>query len=147
MNFMFFMVGGLYILAFAMFCFSPVYHVKIGAVLFYALWIIIFVLIVLAFPVVYYQEVTDIKQLVAKTKHCYIREILLENQLQQSPVNDIGRLSIIMRNYCISIVLNTPNYPDSGKAAAFFSTVGVIINFAASIATVLEYQGIHLFNT
>ena len=140
------MVGGLYILAFAMFCFSPVYHVKIGAGLFYALWIIIFVLIVLAFPVICYQKVDDIKRLVAKTKHCYIHEILLENQLQQSPINDIERLSIIMRNYCISIVLNTPNYPVSGKANAFFSAVGVIINFAASIATVLQYQGIQLYN-
>ena len=146
LNLMFFMVGGLYILAFAMFCFSPVYHVKIGAGLFYFLWIIIFVFIVLAFPIICYQKVNDIKRLVAKTKHCYIHEILLENQLQQSPINDIERLTIIMRNYCISVVLNTPNYPVSGKANAFFSTVGVIINFAASIATVLQYQGIQLFN-
>ena len=146
LNFMFFMAGGLYILAFATFCFSPVYHVKIGAGLFYALWIVIFVFIVLAFPAICYQEVADIKRLVTKTKFCYIHEILLENQLQQSPINDIARLSILMRNYCISIVLDTPNYPDSGKATAFFSTVGVIINFAASIATVLEYQGIRLFN-
>ena len=146
LNLMFIMVGGLYILAFAMFCFSPVYHVKIGAGLFYALWIIIFVLIVLAFPVICYQKVDDIKRLVTKTKHCYIHEILLENQLQQSPINDIERLSIIMRNYCISIVLNTPSYPVSGKANTFFSAVGVIIYFAASIATVLQYQGIQLFN-
>lgn len=147
LNLMFFMTGGLYILAFATFCFSPVYHVKIGAGLFYALWTIIFVLIVLAFPVICYRKVVDIKRLVAKTKHCYIHEILLENQLQQSSINDMGRLSIIMRNYCISIVLNTPNYPASGKANAIISAVGIIINFAASIATVLEYQGIRLFNT
>ena len=146
LNLMFFIVGGLYILAFAVFCFSPVYHVKIGAGLFYALWIIIFVLIVLAFPAICCQKVADIKRLVAKTKYCYIQEILLENQLQQSPINDIGRLSIIMRNYCISIVLNTPDYPVSGRVNALFSAVGVIINFAASIATVLQYQGIQLFN-
>jgi len=147
LNFMFFIVGGSYIFAFAMFCFSPVYHVKIGVGLFYTLWIVIFVFVVLAFPVICYRKVADIKRLVAKTKHCYIHEILLEKQLQQSPVNDIARLSIIIRNYCISIVLNTPNYPTGGKVSTVFSAVGVIINFAASIATVLEYQGIRLFNT
>lgn len=147
LNLMFFLTGGLYILAFATFCFSPVYQVKIGAGLFYALWTIIFVLIVLAFPVICYRKVADIKRLVAKTKHCYIHEILFENQLQKSSMNEVGRMSIIMRNYCISIVMNTPSYPANGKANAIISTIGVIINFAASIATVLEYQGIRLFNT
>lgn len=147
LNLMFFAVGGLYILAFATFCFSPVYHVEIGAGLFYMLWIIIFVFIVLAFPIICYQKTADIKRLVSKIKHCYIREILMEDHFRQSMADGIGQLSTIIRNYCISIILDTPNYPTNGKLNTVYSAVGVIINFVASIATILEYQGIQLFHT
>lgn len=142
---MFFMVGVLYIFAFAVFCFSKEYNVRIDATTFYLLWTIIFLFIVLAFPSVTALNIINIKKIVVKTKDAYVHELLFENKIVSvSDVTFGDKVTSIVRNYCISIILNTPNYP-KGKLTAISSLIATLINLAASAVTILQYQGISLF--
>ena len=143
---MFFLVGASYIVAFAVFCFSPIYGIRIDDVLFYGLWIIIFVCIVLAFPLVTAMNISSIKKLVTKAKDAFVSELLFEQQLIPSEeMRWATKLSTIMRNHCISIILKTPDYPVKGYLNIAYSVVAALINLSASIATILQYQGWLLF--
>lgn len=142
---MFFTVGALYIIAFSVFCFSKAYGVRIDGALFYALWAIIFVFIVLVFPLVTAKNIMNIRKIVAKTKTAYIHELIFEEKALSSPAIDFGdKLLSIIRNYCISIILNSSDYPIKGKLTAIYSAVAALINLGASVATILQYHGISL---
>lgn len=142
---MFFTVGALYIIDFSVFCFSKAYGVRIDDAFFFALWSIIFIFIVLVFPLVTTKNIMNIRKIVAKTKTAYIHELIFEEKELSSPAADFGdKLSYIIRNYCISIILNTSDYPIKGKLTIIYSVVAALINFGASIATILQYQGISL---
>lgn len=143
---MFFGVGVLYIIAFAVFCFSKDYNVRIDATTFYFLWAIIFVFIVLVFPIVTGLNILNIKRIVIKVKDAYIHELLFEEEIISISNVTVGdKIASIMRNYCISIILKTPNYPIKGKLTAVYSLIATLINLIASAATILQYQGITLF--
>lgn len=139
---MFFIVGASYIAAFAVFCFSPIYGIRIDDVLFYGLWIIIFVCIVLAFPLVTAINIRSIKRLVSKTKDAFVSELMFEKQFAPSEeMKWITKFSTIIRNQCISIILKTPDYPIKGRLNIAYSTVATLINLSASLVTILQYQG------
>lgn len=141
---MFFLVGALYILAFAGFCFLDSFGVNINAAIFYVLWAIIFVFIVIAFPIVTINNMINIKKIVTKTKESYICELIFDD-CPRSPNSSINaNMFLILRNYCISIILNTSDYPMKGGLTVACSICAAVINLVASVATILQYQATFL---
>lgn len=137
---MFFLVGALYILAFAGFCFLDSFGVNINATIFYVLWAIIFVFIVMAFPIVTINNIMNIKKIVTKTKESYICELIFDDCLHSPDSSFNTNMFSILRNYCISIILNTSDYPMKGGLTVACSICATVINLAASVATILQYQ-------
>ena len=143
---MFFIVGVIYIVAFSVFCFSPIYNININGFIFYSLWSIIFFFIVLTFPFVTSVNIIAIKKLVVKVKDAYVQELLFEERIG-SLVNsgwDIKVFSIV-RNYCIIMIQKMPNYPLKGYLNIGYSVIATLLNLSASLVTLLQYNGMELF--
>lgn len=71
----------------------------------------------------------------------YIDELIYETKilsLSGSPL--LEKIVFIMRNYCISVILKSNDYPIAGKLNTLYTVFGTIINLTASIVTILGYQ-------
>lgn len=137
---MFFLVGALYIIAFAGFCFWGSFGVNINAAFFYILWGIIFIFIVIVFPVVTIMNFINVKRIVAKTKESYINELVLDDLQIPPDSSSEAKLFLMLRKYCVYVISNTPDYPIKGGLTITYSVLATILNLAASIVTILQYH-------
>lgn len=129
----FFTVGCTYIIAFAGFCFWPDMAAQVDSPFFYILWGIIFVAIVLTFPVISLCEHKWIKQIVQHLKDSYIRDMENEQTIlrkSSSPQWASAVVSISARQ-----IIESKDYPCSSLWGEGYAITMTIVNFIAAITT------------
>ena len=142
----FFTAGILYISAFAMFCFLPGVNAHINSMFFYILWSMIFLAIVVTFPVVSIIEFNCIKKLVESLKCSYVHE------LSVIPVEDTGNsilsgTNILLKNIFLNLLLQGRGYPIRSRVSSCYAYVSSLINLAGAAITILEFSGFSVIGT
>ncbi|MFT3985114.1 MAG: hypothetical protein QM697_14495 [Lachnospiraceae bacterium] len=133
----FFTVGTFYIAAFWFYCSSPQFDVLLGHWLHYVLWAIIFIAIVVIFPLVSIIEFNLIKKLVTKVKCAYIEEIKLS--LQES--GDKTKLTVehrILGEVFSSSILQSSGYPITNRLGIAYAAALAVLNLVGSIDTAIH---------
>ncbi len=135
----FFFLGLLYIIAFWKFCFSPEFGVMIDSIIFFFLWFIIFIAIVLTFPVVVLLEKNWIKKIEENMIEFYFLEskkdmLFFEEKYKFSEIF----ADAIRRNIIENIMEKKEN---NVKNIIFksYSSAMTIINFVVSIITIFQF--------
>lgn len=141
----FFAFGLLYIIAFGKFCFSPEYGVYINSVIFYLLWGIIFVAIVLTFPMIVHLEKRWIKKIQENIMEYYFleskKEILFFEQ--QKGFSELFA-DAIRRNIIGGILEKRENKILSVMFGVYSKTMSVI-NLVVSIITIIQFYKIDIY--
>lgn len=134
----FFTIGLLYIIAFYIFCFTPEFGVTSNAT-FYFMWLIIFIAVVVVFPIVSYLEYTYIKLITKKIKASHLRKAFVE---WQTATNLVPQWLTAPTNALYSIfsisIENSTSYPIKSKLSDVYAVFMAFLNFASSIVTILD---------
>lgn len=133
----FFTVGAFYIAAFWFYCSSPKFAVALGHWIHYVLWAIIFIAIVVVFPLVSIIEFQLIKNLVAKVKRAYISEVKLGLETigrEEKPEAERRVLSVVFS----SSILQSANYPIPNRAGIAYAIALAMLNLIGSIDTAIQ---------
>lgn len=139
----FFTVGLFYIAAFWFYCSSPAFTVISTHWAHYLLWLIIFLAIVIVFPLVSIIEFHLIKELVVKVKHAYITETkttLNKNTEKTKPSMERRILGEVFS----TSVLQSSSYPIKNRLGIAYATMLAILNLVGSIDTAIQL-GTNLF--
>jgi len=136
----FFTLGTTYIIAFGAFCWLPQMHADTTMPAFYILWGIIFLVIVLLFPVVSLLEHKWIKDIVEKLKVCYIEDLSSEKNLSgKSPSIKLSpSFQRLVQTLCVTQILNSKDYPLKSAWTTAYAMLLSIFNFAAAAATIIQ---------
>lgn len=137
----FFFIGTLYILAFGFFCFSKEYVLieslsKTNTVALILCWLVIFLAIVLVFPIVSIYEHYKIKSITQKLKAQSIT--FLEKSIEPSLSKKgffIERL--VVENF-IATIKNSTDLPQKSTWGQLYAIMSVIINLYTSIMTIVK---------
>lgn len=135
----FFGLGSLYIISFAMFCYLPGFLVNAQAIIFYVLWAVIFLAIVIAFPIVAILEMYWQRKITNNLKNSYNELwrnepiIPMDNKMMSLIVNEM------LRDRCLAFAF--PGDKRGGKyyLRVLFSFASAIFNFAAAIITLVQF--------
>jgi hypothetical protein len=101
------------------------------------LWAIIFIAIVLVFPIVSFIEFYSIKRLVEKVKQAYIAEI--KNDLHKNSNTQKATVeSRILGEVFSTAVLQSSNYPIKNTLGIVYATVLTILNLVGSIDIAIQ---------
>lgn len=138
----FFTLGSFYIIAFALFCFTPEFGVISYKVIFHILWLIIFIAIVLIFPIVSSLEIFYNKKIERNLKSSYReywKKIKLPYETNEPLSKVIGEM---IRDRCLSFV-----FPKDSKGLVHYFKLSYVIgtavfNLVVSIITILQFYGI-----
>lgn len=136
----FFTLGGAYILAFGAFCWLPEMQADTTIFAFYLLWGIIFVVIVLLFPIVSVLEYKWIKKIVENLKTNYIKDLTLENKLDAK--NEFNPTSPsfkrLVKMLCATQIINSKDYPIKSAWTTCYAAILAILNLAATLLTIAQ---------
>lgn len=130
----FFTVGCTYIVAFWGFCFWPDMAAKINSLWFYILWAIIFVAIVLAFPVISVLEYKWIKRIIQHLKESYIYDLERERKLLKKSQPE--QLIVAIISISARQILDSKDYPLRSIWGIGYAIAMTFINFMATITTI-----------
>lgn len=136
----FFTLGGEYILAFGAFCWLPEMQADKTTVAFYLLWVIIFVVIVLLFPVVSVLEYKWIKKIVECLKSTYIKDLSLEKELNaKDELNHTpDSFHRLVQMLCATQIINSKDYPLKSAWATFYAAFLALLNLTATLLTLTQ---------
>lgn len=136
----FFSLGSAFIVAYSVFCWVPNMQANTSVPAFFLLWGIIFIMIVLMFPVVSLLEYQWIKKIVGHLKAAYINDLTAENQLvncrETEPV--ISNTHFLLQRQCAIQILLSNDYPLKSAWASCYAVILSAFNFAAAVATVMQ---------
>ncbi len=133
----FFSVGTFYITAFWFYCSSPKFSVALGHWVYYALWVIIFLAIVVIFPLVSIAEYYFIKKLVIKVKHAYIAEVKTDLEINGDKTKPSAENRILGEVFSSS-VLQSANYPITNRIGVVYAALLAVLNLVGSIDTAIQ---------
>lgn len=135
----FFLVGLLYIAAFASFCFLPDFGVQINSTIFIILWLVIFIFVVLGFPILAFFMNFHMKKVANKFRNDYIQSLVNKNfrklEIKEKWLKD---LYFMTRNNYIAEI-------SKARISSVFSVIKLstyglgIANFFAIIVTLLSF--------
>lgn len=137
----FFTIGGLYIIAFSAFCYIPDFKANCDLQIYHILWGIIFIAIVLTFPVISVLEYLWIKKIVEKIKNKYLFDIQKETKQNVNNFNKdkISKLQIfLLENIYALRIMESRNYPIVSIWNVGYSVCLTIFNFMATILTIVH---------
>ena len=137
----FFAIGSLYIIAFGAFCRLPEFKANCNTPAFYIMWGIIFIAIVLTFPVISILEYSWIKKIVKKIKDTYILDIKKETKYMKigSPKNKGTQIQIFFLENIYAIrIMESRDYPTISILNTGYSICLSLFNFYATIITVVK---------
>ena len=137
----FFTIGSLYIIAFSAFCYIPDFKANCDLQIYKILWYIIFIAIVLTFPVISILEYLWIKKIVEKIKEKYLFDI--QNETKQNVANlnkdKISRIQIfLLENIYALRIMESRDYPIVSIWNVGYSFCLAIFNFIATILTIVH---------
>lgn len=130
----FFTIGGTYIIAFSGFCFWPDMAARTNSPYFYILWGIIFVAIVLTFPIISSLEHKWIKQIIQHLKESYIYDLEREQKLLKKAQPD--QLVSVVVSISIRQILDSKDYPLRSVWGVGYAMAMTLINFVTTITTI-----------
>ena len=130
----FFTVGGTYIIAFSAFCFWPDMAARTSSPWFYILWSIIFVAIVVTFPIVSSLEHKWIKQIIQHLKESYIHDLEQEQHLLKRAHPE--QLVSVIVSISARQILESKEYPLRSALGAGYAIAMTFINFLTTVTTV-----------
>lgn len=133
----FFSVGTFYIAAFWFYCSSPEFAVALGHWMHYVLWAIIFLAIVVIFPLVSIAEFHLIKKLVTKVKRAYIAEVKIGLEKNGDKTKPAVERRILGEVFSSSI-LQSANYPITNRIGVAYAAILAILNLMGSIDTAIQ---------
>lgn len=137
----FFSIGSLYIIAFSAFCYLPGFNANCNSLAYFVLWAIIFVAIVLFFPIVSFFEYIWIKKIVEKIKNAYILDIKKESsQLEKSSaVSPPSKIQLLFfENMYAFKIMESRAYPITSFWAMGYSVALAVFNFLSAMITVIQ---------
>lgn len=130
----FFTLGAAYIVAFGGFCYLPAMCADTNSFLFYALWLVIFVAIVIAFPVVSFLEWVWIKKIVEKQKKAYVSDLKKEFKILSAA--DSSALPGLVKSIRVRQILDSKDYPVRSLWSTGYAAVLSAANLFAAIVTI-----------
>lgn len=130
----FFTIGCAYITAFSGFCFWPEMEAKTNTPFFYLLWGIIFVAIVLTFPIISVLEHRWIKQIVRHLKESYIYDLEKEQRLLKRFHSE--QFASIVVSISARQILDSKDYPFRSLWGSGYALIMTIINFTVTATTI-----------
>ena len=142
----FFTLGTLFILGYAWFCWHPEMNTLRWHPICFILWLVVFIAIVLAFPVISIIEHIMIKRIVANLKRSYIKDLKLETYIiENNDTIDLDNKNIF--NYLSSIyasqIILSKDYPVQSTLTSVYAFLLSIFNFMASLISI--GQGLSAF--
>ncbi len=143
----FFTIGCMYIIAFGLFCHLPEFNANCNSLIYYALWGIILIAIVIAFPIISILEHYWIKKIVKKTKDTYISDLKKESNYLKKTCKDakIGNTqSFLLENIYAFRIMESRDYPIISIWNMGYNVLLAIFNFLATVITV--FQGIPMIS-
>lgn len=136
----FFTFGSLFIAAYSCFCFLPGFGVDVNNHLFFLLWTIIFIAIVVLFPLTSILKYQWIKKIVKKVKKSYIDDLKNETLLAGDKIPEWYNTSLQMISNLFTVTVNNlDDYPFKNKAGEVYAYLIAVINFVASIGTAIQF--------
>lgn len=133
----FFSVAFLYIMGFAFFCFLADFGVEIGDTMFYILWGLIFLFIIIAFPLSAIIESFYLHKISIKIKTNFIEYLMeLDPIVEKTSLNDLYLFS--RNNYIFNIL----SYKPKSNLKYMYNIYIVlmwILNFSATLITLLQF--------
>lgn len=140
----FFLLGLMYIVAFSKFCFSSEYGVYHNSVIFYFLWGIIFLFVVVAFPVIVLLEIQWMKKIDHNIAEYYFVEFKKEKFFFEQEYKPSEFFADMIRRTIIKEILNIKENKVQTMIFKGYSVVMTIVNFVISLITILEFCNIDL---
>lgn len=136
----FFTLGSSYIIAFGAFCWLPEMQANTSTPAFFLLWGIIFVVIVLLFPIVSVLEYCWIKQIVEHLKASYIEDLEAESKLTRKSSAHVlsPATERLAQTLCAMQIMNSRDYPLKSAWATCYAAVLSVFNFGAAAATIMQ---------
>ena len=137
----FFLTGTLYCIGYAAFCWIPDFQVDKTNPFFIILWIIIYVVIIIFFPLSAYFEYICIKKIVQNLKDKYISDLLIESD------NAFGKYPnhkyiLIAKTYYetmyAKLIMNSSDYPLYSHFNLLLSILATIFNMIITLASNLN---------
>lgn len=135
----FFTLGSLYIVAFALFCFLPQMRTNISNHWFFILWNIIFLAIVVVFPITTFIEQLKIKEIVHTLKKTYVKTLQSDIKLKNKNETSVERSQRrFFETLYISQIMNSKDYPIKSLFNSVYSIALALLNIATSIITIIQ---------
>ena len=135
----FFTLGSLYIVAFALFCFLPKMQTNVNNHSFFILWNIIFIAIVVVFPITTFIERLKIKEIVHTLKKTYVKNLQSEMKLKNKNETSLERSQRrFFETLYISQIMNSKDYPIKSFINSAYSIALAILNIATSVITIIQ---------
>lgn len=135
----FFIFGLLYIITFGKFCFSPEYGVYMNNIIFYFLWGIIFVAIVLTFPVIVHLEKSWIKKIKENIMEYYFLESKKEILFFEQKKGFSELFADAIRRNIIEGILEKKENEILSIAFGIYSKTMSVVNFIVSVITIFQF--------
>lgn len=141
----FFTLGSAYIMGYSAFCWLPEMQANTSSLTFFTLWGIIFLAIVLLFPIVSVLEYRWIKTLIEQLKICYIKDLAAENDIKakNGMMSSPFMMQWLVQTLCATQILNSKDYPFKSAWETSYATLLSVFNFVAAAATIMQYLPIH----
>lgn len=130
----FFTVGCAYIVAFAGFCFWSEMDAETSSPSFYILWSIIFVAIVMVFPIISALEYKWIKKVIQDLKESYIYDLEQERLVLRKTQS--GQLVSMVVSINVRQILDSKDYPLHSVWGAGYAVAMTFINFLTTATTI-----------
>lgn len=140
----FFLLGLMYIIAFSKFCFSSEYGVYHNSIIFYSLWGIIFLFVVVAFPVMVLLGIQWMKQIDKNIAEYYFVEFKKEKFIFEQEYKPSEIFADIIRRTIIKDILSIKENKVHTMIFKGYSAIMTIVNLVISLITVLDFFNISL---
>ena len=135
----FFGLGSLYVTAFALFCFRPEFGVANNAPVFYLLWGVIFLAIVVTFPIISLLELHWFKKIEQHLKKSYL-DLWRKSKLpfeKSEPLSEL--LGELIRNKCLAFVFPVEKKGFAKVVKLGYTFIAAAFNFVISVITILQF--------
>lgn len=141
----FFTLGSAYIMGYSAFCWLPEMQANTSSFAFFVLWGIIFLVIIVLFPIVSILEYHWIKMMIEQLKTCYIKDLVIENDIKakEGTMSSSPAIQRLVQTLCATQILNSKDYPLRSIWATSYATLLSVLNVAAAVATIIEFIPVH----
>lgn len=135
----FFLLGLLYIIAFGKFCFSPEFGVVVNSFIFIFLWLIIFIAIVLTFPIVVFLEINWMKKIEDNMVDFYFLESKKDILFFEQKYKFSELFADVLRRNIIENIMDKKDNKVKNIIFKSYSSAMTVINFMVSIITIIQF--------